>query len=117
MNTEFLSSYSRSDLVGTLKVLKNYKSFLAQAWDRAILTNSDGTFIPVIRVEYPIGFDESSVKSFIDAALPVYFPEISTKEVSLHYTPASHILGWVRIFCADDMVDISFQKFSSVFSK
>jgi hypothetical protein len=117
MQTSHLVSYSRKELEALLGIMRNYKTYTLQAGSRAKLVDSKNQSVLFVRIEYPASFDQKTLHSFVESALPEYFPETKNKEYSIEYKESSYIVGGVRMFCGDEVVDISFQKFKSVFSK
>jgi hypothetical protein len=73
MDSSLFSPYSRDELKDTLRVLKNYKSALAQVGNRALLQDTAHPSSLPLRVEYAEGFSLDTVKNATKEALSSYF--------------------------------------------
>ncbi|MBC7503444.1 hypothetical protein H7169_00535 [Candidatus Gracilibacteria bacterium] len=112
MSLATLSSYSREQLSDILRILKAYKTGLVQIGHRAYLVDPKETMSVRVRVEYPTGASTEDIRSFALSSMREHFGIIEIPEdIVFVETPA--LIGGIRIFAGDDMVDVSFQKFAS----
>ena len=112
MSLATLSSYSREQLSDVLRILKAYKTGLVQIGHRAHLTDPLSATVVRVRVEYPTGASTEDIRSFAMSSMREYFGiEKIPEDIVFVETPA--LIGGIRIFAWDDMIDVSFQKFVS----
>ena len=106
MVTQNLNQYSREDLENVLIVLKDYRNSLKQIGKRSELSHPKHKQAKFFRVEHPaaISFGEAVKKFFPDA------PENTERR----FVQNEKIIGGIRIFYGDDMVDLSFQDFAHI---
>lgn len=109
MKTIDLSRYSKEALEGVLPVLKTYEKSLKQIGGRTFLTD---TTSPRIRVEYAPGVNTSTAEAYARSVLATSFSEITVvlKDIVYHENP--QLTGGIRVFCGDDMVDVTFERFA-----
>lgn len=115
MTNPVLSSYSREALNDTLRVLRNYKNSLRQVGKRAHLEDPRTHEAPTPSVEYAPGLDATLLKQYAENALKLYFSEYSGGTASINFTENPKLVAGVRIRYGDDLVDLSFQKFTHLF--
>lgn len=107
-----LSSYSREQLSDVLRILKLYKNGLVQIGRRAHLQDPKEKAVVRVRVEYPATAVLSDIQAFTAKQLSGLFGITKTPS-DIVFVESSSLIGGVRIFAGDDMVDISFQKFAN----
>ena len=112
MSLATLSSYSREQLSDILRILKAYKTGLVQIGHRAHLTDPLSATVVRVRVEYPTGASIEDIRSFAWASLREHF-SIETIPTDIVFVEIPSLIGGIRIFAWDDMVDVSFQRFAS----
>lgn len=108
-----LSPYSRDELSGLLRSLKQYKKMLREMGSRA----STAFFIPKdknFRVEYDPTMDMDMVTSYAIAAFDTYFSQKLTP-TDIRFQENTSLISGARIFSGDDMVDISFKNIENTF--
>lgn len=108
-----LSTYSRETLLDTLRILKLYKTSLVQIGHRAHLQDPKSAHETVIRVEYPQGASMDEVSEFTHFTLKKSFA-MDTIPKGIQYVEAPDLIGGIRVFVDDDMVDVSFKKFANL---
>ena len=106
--TDF-SQYSKEELTETLRLLKSYRAALKQVGNRATLIDSKNPKEKFFRIEYAPGISEDFLKNFAENACKTYFPEVATARKE--YVLNEKIIGGIRVFYGDDMMDLSFQDF------
>ncbi len=112
MTTATLSSYSREQLSDVLRIIKLYKTSLVQIGHRARLIDPQIDNEVRVRVEYPSGASLEDIRSFAVASLGNFFDlKKIPKDISFVEIPS--LIGGIRIFAWDDMINISFQKFAN----
>jgi hypothetical protein len=107
-----LSSYSREQLSSVLRILKLYKNGLVQIGRRAHLQDPKEPAVVRVRVEYPSTANRSDIEKFVQGQLSPLFG-ITDIPSDIVFIESSSLVGGVRIFAGDDMVDISFQRFAN----
>ncbi len=105
-----LSSYSKEELENVLRVLKNYRASLKQIWNRSILSDSKEKKEKFFRIEHTKEISEDFLKKFSENVVKKFFPEVSTS-AHCEYILNEKIIGGIRVFYGDDMMDLSFQDF------
>lgn len=103
-------SCSRDELSDVLRILKEYRTSLKQIGNRAVLSDSKNKKAKTFRIEHTSTVSEDFVRQFSDAAIQKYFPEAS-KDVIRNFAVNNRLIGGIRIFYGDDMLDLSFQDF------
>lgn len=112
MSSVNLSSYSREQLTDILRILKLYKTSYAQIGRRARMIDPRIPALPVIRVEYPTDASLDEIRPFAEKSLAQFF-DIKKPTEPIAFEPKQNIVGGVRIFVDDDMIDVSFQRFAN----
>ncbi len=115
MTTLDLTSYSRESLEHILHIVKAYRNSLKQIGKRAILSDPKDPPAVTATIEYVSGMDRASVEKYAQSCMKELFPEYTGAAPLLRQNP--ELMGWVRIFVGDDMIDVSFQKFETLFLK
>lgn len=111
--TQF-SSYTKSKLADVLRVLKDYRSSLKQIGNRATLSDSREMKDKNFRIEYSEPVDIDFLKNFSEKSIQKYFPEANQNATRI-YTVNNALVGGIRIFYGDDMIDLSFQNLAYAF--
>lgn len=106
-----IENLSKSELNELLKKLKSYRDLRNKVWKRWVkIFNRLNNWIHSFEVEYSSSIDENYAK---DEALKIYKNifqvEVNAKEIV--FTKKENILGWMRVYLDDKMVDLSFLKF------
>jgi len=109
------SSYSRETLVDTLRILKSYKSTLRQQGHRAVLQDTHVSEVLIPKIEYAPGIDTDILMDYAQKACRKYFPEYSGSLEKSFFHENAKLVSGMRIHYGDDLVDVSFQKFTHVF--
>lgn len=103
-------SYSRDELSDVLRILKEYRTSLKQIGNRAVLSDSKHKSPKTFRIEHTSVASQDFVRDFASGAIRRYFPEASL-DTEQRFIVNDAIVGGIRIFYGDDMVDLSFQDF------
>lgn len=112
MQIASLSTYSREQLSDILRILKLYKTGLVQIGHRAQLQDPKENKGPHIRVEYPTGSSLDEIRSFSLESISQYFG-IKKVPDDVVFSEKFSLIGGIRIFVWDDMLDVSFRKFAN----
>ncbi|NRH20710.1 hypothetical protein HOO68_01555 [Candidatus Gracilibacteria bacterium] len=112
MTTATLSTYSREQLSDILRILKLYKTSLVQIGHRARLIDPKNNPDVSVRIEYPTGAALEDIRSFAVAGLDQFFGIKKIPE-DVVFAEVPSLIGGIRIFAGDDMINISFQKFAN----
>ncbi len=112
MSLDTLSSYSREQLSEVLRILKAYKTGLVQIGHRARLIDSKESEVLAVRVEYPSGVSLVDIQAFAVGSLKEYFSLVKKSE-DIVFVEVPSLIGGIKIFAWDDMVDVSFQRFAN----
>lgn len=111
MKASLLHSVSRSDLEQALRILRDYRNAYKQIGKHAIIRDPRVKKDTTVRVQFAVPVDQAdSLMPFVEKALEEYFPEAKDVSRALEYNPA--LVGGIRVFYGDDMVDISFDKYA-----
>ena len=95
--------------------MKAYRNSLKQVGKRGFLIDPKNPPKVQAIVEYGTGMDSKSVSLYAWACLKKLFPEYDG--IDPIFRENSLIIGWVRVFVGDDMIDISYQKLKSFLKK
>lgn len=90
-----------------LKALRNYRVLLKQIWKRAnaqFQNNGNSVYI----VEYATNLDIGRIKNFVDGIFAQYYKEKPSLDI-ITFRENPHLLGWLRFFIDDEMVDVSYE--------
>ena len=109
------SSYSPQILADTLRILRDYKSALRQLGKRAILSDRRTLLPPIPHIEYAQGIESDLLKKYSEWVVKQYFPEYRGTSEMITYSENDALISWVRVHFGDDLVDVSFQKFTQQF--
>ncbi len=93
--------------------MKSYRNSLKQIGRRARIVDPKNPPGVSAIVEYVSGMDKDSVEKYSRSCIAKLFPEY-TGEVPI-FRENPELKWWVRVFVGDDMIDISFQKFETLF--
>lgn len=115
MTTHELSSYSREILSDTLRVMRNYKNSIRQVGRRAVIHDPRIVTEAVPSVEYAPGIDMDLLQKYAATACKKYFPEYSGTQDAIAFRENPKLVSGIRIHYGDDLVDVSFQKFTNLF--
>ena len=102
-----LPSYSREEATSLLKALRIYRVLLKQIWKRAntqFQNNGNSTYI----VEYATNLDIGHIKAFVEGIFAQYYNEKPSFD-AITFRENPHLLGWLRFFIGDEMVDVSYE--------
>lgn len=115
MSNTKLSSYSREELTDILRVLKDYRTSLKQIGNRSILSDSKEKKEKIFKIEHTKEISENFLQDFSEKAIKRFFPEADSS-VRREYILNEKIIGGIRVFYGDDMMDLSFQDFVHAFN-
>lgn len=105
-----LSSYSKEELKDVLRILKDYRSVSMQIGKRAILSDQKQKEEKIFIIEHTEKIDKNALETFFNSACEKFFPE-APKNTFRKFMLNNKLVGGIRIFYGDDMVDLSFQDF------
>lgn len=111
MVTQNLNQYSREDLENVLIVLKDYRNSLKQIGKRSELSHPKHKQAKFFRVEHTAAISQEFLEKFFDEAVEKFFPD-APENTERRFVQNEKIIGGIRIFYGDDMVDLSFQDFA-----
>lgn len=114
LNTK-LSSYSKEELYDVLRILKSYRSSLKQIGKRAKLKDDKQKIAKIFRIEYAGEMDKNFLENFSAYACGKFFPEAAF-DAQKEYIQNNEIVGGIRIFYGDDMMDLSFADYARAFN-
>lgn len=105
-----LDNLSLQELKELLRSIKNYKSITSQVWKRwrKIFANNLDNKKDLI-IEYSFWLDKDSI---LQTWINVYKNTFNLNTVSndILLRENNELVWWIRVFCWDDMVDMSFKK-------
>lgn len=108
-----LTSYSKEDLSYALRLLRNYKNTYNQIGKRAKFFPSSKSE-KAFRIQHTDNISQEEITRFASLYISQFFSEV--KDPKITYEINNDITGGMRLFYGDDMIDISFQKFSQLIS-
>lgn len=111
MNSSILDTMTPSQMQDTLRVLKDYRNALKQVWKRSVLQDRRAPIQKKFIIEHPSLLEKDILSSFVEETIRTSFPEAPADTI-MEYRVNDTLIGWVRIFYGDDMVDASFAHFS-----
>ncbi|PID83696.1 hypothetical protein CSB09_04785 [Candidatus Gracilibacteria bacterium] len=108
-----LDTYSKETLSQALRLLRNYKNAYNQIGKRAHFSPSQKTK-KILRIQHTKDTKKEDLESFVNSSISHFFPEM--QEATKVYEINPDLVGGVRIFYDDDMIDVSFSKYSHLIS-
>ena len=112
-----LDNLNKSELQDLLKDLKLYRDLVKKVWNRGKkiydqLFNWKNEYI----VEYYSDLDEGYV---YDEAKGIYKKlfDIEVKKEDIKFVRNDKILGWIKLYLNDSLIDMSFLKFYNLLKK
>jgi len=107
-----LSSYSSQELQDALRILRDYRNARKQIGDRAVLQDPRVPAEKALVIEVSQELQSDELQGFFTQVIQKFFPEASGKTFSVR--TRAGLSGGMRIFYGDDMVDLSFERFSEL---
>ncbi len=109
------TSLTRDQIIDTIRVLKNYKNSLRQVGKRAILMDPRSPTVEMPLIEYAPGIETTFLKKYSETAMTTYFPDYTGSPESIIFRENKNLTAGIRVHFCDDLVDISFQKYTHLF--
>lgn len=106
-----INNLGKKELEELLKKLKSYKDLRDKLWKRWIkLFNNKNNNTHSFEVEYSSSMDLEFVKQ---EALNLYknIFKVEVKMEEIVFTKKESLLGWMKVYLDDKMIDLSFLKF------
>ncbi len=108
-------TYSKEELQQALSLLRNYKDSYHQIGKRAKFAakyreNAENSF----RVQHTAQENQKEIAQFAEEYISKFFPGVQNIDITYEVNP--DIIGGIRIFHGDDMIDVSFSKFRQIIS-
>jgi hypothetical protein len=107
-----LSTYSKEELQGVLRILRGYRNARKQIGTRARIVDTRVIPEKLLVVELPNDKKSDDVQSLLEAVVAKFFSEARGK--SPVFRTNHHLKGGIRMFYGDDMVDVSFERFATL---
>lgn len=108
---------TRDQIIDTIRVLKHYKNSLRQVGKRAVLMDPRSPTVEMPLIEYAPGIETTFLKKYSETAMTTHFPDYTGSLESIIFRENKNLTAGIRVHFCDDLVDISFQKFTHLFHR
>lgn len=112
-----LDNLNKSELQELLKELKVYKDLIKKVWNRGKkifenIYNSKNDYL----VEYYSELEEAYVYEEASKIYKKLF-DVKVEKEDIRFVRNDKILGWIKVYLNDNLVDMSFLKFYNLLKK